>query len=58
MIRQSINKRAYPIKSLEIIVDGTKFLGRIHIKNGVFHIMKGDKVIIVRRKKMVKPTEQ
>ena len=56
MIRQSINKRAYPIKSFEIIVDGTKFLGRINTKKGVFHIMRGDKVIIVRRKKMITPT--
>lgn len=56
MIRQSINKRAYPVKSLEVIVDGTKFLGRINIKKGVFHIMRGDKVIVVRRKKMLRPT--
>lgn len=56
MIRQSINKRAYPVTSLEVIVDGTKFLGRINTKKGVFHVMKGDKVIIVRRKRMLRPT--
>ena len=54
MIRQSINKRAYVVKYLEII-DGTKFIGRIITSKGAFHLIKGDKVIVVRRKRMLQP---
>jgi len=56
MIRQSINKRAYVVKSLEVI-DGTKFIGRIYTKKGIFHIMKGDKVLVIRRKRMMRPVK-
>lgn len=55
MIKQSINKRAHAVKSLEVI-DGTKFIGRIYIRNGKsFNVIKGDKIIVVRRKKMIEP---
>jgi len=55
MIKQSINKRAHTVKTLEVI-DGTKFIGRILTKDGkAFNLIKGDKVIVVRRKKMMEP---
>ena len=54
--KKSLNRFALSIKTLEI-VEGEKFLGRIYTKDGrTFHIIKGDKVIVVRRKKILIPT--
>jgi hypothetical protein len=53
--KKSIVRVAVSIKSVEMI-DGSKFLGRILTKDGrAFHLIKGDKLILVRRKRVVYP---
>ena len=55
MRKKSILRIAIPVKSLEII-DGSKFVGRILVKGGAaYHIIKGDKIIVVRRKRIIFP---
>lgn len=53
--KKSVARAALPIKSIET-VDGTKVLGRVLLKDGKsFTVIKGDKIILVRRKKMIQP---
>jgi len=36
-------------------MDGTKYIGKILIKDGtIFHLIKGDKIIVIRRKKIIR----
>ena len=55
MRKMSIVRLAVPVKSLEAI-DGSKFLGRIMTRGGqAYHLIKGDKIIVVRRKRVLFP---
>jgi hypothetical protein len=55
MRKMSIVRVAIPVKSLEII-DGSKFLGRILVTGGrAYHLIKGDRIIVVRRKRVIYP---
>jgi len=53
--KKSIIRIALPVKGLEVI-DGTKFLGRITVTGGrAYHLIKGDRIIVVRRKRVIFP---
>jgi len=53
--KKSIIRIAIPVKGLEVI-DGAKFLGRILVTGGrAYHLIKGDKIIVVRRKRVIFP---
>jgi hypothetical protein len=53
--KKSVFRVSLHIKALEII-DGEKFLGRIILRDGrAFTIIKGDRVVVVRRKKVLQP---
>lgn len=55
MIKKSVARVAISVKAVEVI-DGSKFIGRILTKDGrAFHLIKGDKVIVVRKKRMIHP---
>ena len=55
MRKKSIIRIAIPVKGLEVI-DGSKFLGRILVPGGgAYHLIKGDKIIVVRRKRVIFP---
>jgi len=55
MKKKSITNRAHSVKQIESIEDGTKFLGRIITKDGTYHVIKRDKVLVVRRGKVINP---
>ena len=55
MKKKSITNRAHSVKRIEAIDEGTKFLGRLVTKDGTYHVIKNDKVLIVRRGKVIKP---
>lgn len=55
MRKMSIVRVATPVKGLEVI-DGSKFLGRILVTgNRAYHLIKGDRIIVVRRKRVIYP---
>jgi len=55
MIKKSVSRRATPVKGVEV-VEGSKVFGRIFTKDGrTFTLIKGDRVIVIRRKRMVQP---
>lgn len=55
MRKKSILRIALPVKGLEVI-DGSKFLGRVLVRGGAaYHIIRGDKIIVVRRKRVIFP---
>lgn len=55
MNKPSVVRVSIGIKSVEM-VDGTKVLGRIVTKDGrTYTLIKGDRVVIVRRKKIIQP---
>jgi hypothetical protein len=55
MIKKSLLRISRPIKGLEL-VEGTKFLGRIITKDSkTFFLCKGDRVVLIRRKRIVPP---
>jgi hypothetical protein len=56
MIKNSINRFAVSVKAVEPITDSTKYIGRIFTRDGrAYHLIKGDKIVLVRRKKVMMP---
>ena len=54
-IKKSVVRLSLPIKSVET-VDGTKLIGRIAVKDGrVFTLIKGDRIVVIRRKRILLP---
>ena len=55
MIKKSVARVSQPIKSVEPI-DGVKQIGRITVRDGrIFTLIKGDRVVVVRRKRIINP---
>jgi hypothetical protein len=55
MIKKSVVRLSLPIKYIETI-DGTKQIGRIFVRDGrVFTLIHGDRVVIIRRKRILSP---
>jgi len=55
MIKKSLLRISIPIKSLDI-VENSKFLCRIHAKDGrLFYLMRGDRITVIRRKRVIRP---
>lgn len=55
MIKKSLIRISRPVKGLEL-VEGSKFLGRIMTADSkTFYLCKGDRIVIVRRKRVIHP---
>lgn len=55
MIKKSVARLATSVKNVEV-VEGSKVFGRIFTKDGrTFTLIKGDKIVLIRRKKIIMP---